>query len=131
MTGCSWGARQNHRRDAGSKSSSALRACTVPGVVANEARNAVDFDAFFSCEDGTTPEEMLRAGIYNQIAIALKGGPWRHVSLVLMAQALALQSQAVELSVDAKTNIVAEALCFGEHVKIPVFRTKRSVPFSR
>jgi len=61
-------------------------------VLANEERRAVDFGAFFSCEDGTTPQELLRAGIYNQIAIALKGGPWRRASLVVIASALAQRS---------------------------------------
>ena len=58
-------------------------------MVANEARYAVDFGAFFSCEDGATPEELLRGGIYTQIAIALKGGAWRRASLVVLAQAIA------------------------------------------
>eukprot|EP00966_Prymnesium_polylepis_P131499 3041351-Prymnesium_polylepis.2 len=88
------------------KSGSALRACAVPGEVVNEARHAVDFDAFFAFEDGTTPPKLLRAGIYDQIAIALKDGPWRRASLVLVAHAIALQSQAGESSVNAMTEIM-------------------------
>jgi len=61
----------------------------MPGVLTNEARQAVDFEAFFSCAEGATPQELLRAGIYNQIAIALKGGPWRRASLVIIAKAFA------------------------------------------
>jgi len=80
-----------------------LLAHEMPGVVANEARHAVDFGAFFSCKDGTTPQELLHVGIYNQIAIALKGGPWRRASLVVIARALAQPSQATNL-VDEKAN---------------------------
>jgi len=92
-----------------------LLAHEMPGVVANEARHAVDFGAFFSSEDGTTPQELLRAGIYNQIAIALKGGPWRRASLVVIARALAQPSQAAK-SVDeavAKLSLFREASSMG------------------
>ena len=62
--------------------------CTVPGVGGQDARDAVDFGAFFSCEHGTTPQELLQRGVYNKIALALKGGEWRKASLVMVAQAL-------------------------------------------
>ena len=61
----------------------------MPGVGGQEARHAVDFGAFFSCADGATPQELLDGGIYNQIAIALKGGAWRRASLVVITRALA------------------------------------------
>ena len=71
----------------------------VPGVstACNNERHAVDFDAFFSCVDGTTPEKLLRAGIYEQIAIALKGGPWRRASLVMIAKVLSGNSVAAQV----------------------------------
>eukprot|EP00966_Prymnesium_polylepis_P170432 3939642-Prymnesium_polylepis.1 len=50
-------------------------------------RAACPFEAFFSCEAGTTPQELLRKGIYSRIAIALKCGPWRRASLVIFAHA--------------------------------------------
>ena len=37
--------------------------------------------AFFACERGTTPAELLRRGLYNEIAVALRGGEWRRVSM--------------------------------------------------
>ena len=33
-------------------------------------------------------QELLRAGIYSDVAVGLKGGPWRHASRVLMIQKL-------------------------------------------
>uniref|UniRef100_A0A7S4JF41 TIR domain-containing protein n=1 Tax=Prymnesium polylepis TaxID=72548 RepID=A0A7S4JF41_9EUKA len=72
----------------------------------NARRHAVNFPAFFSCVEGTTPRELLSKGIYDQIAIALKDGPWRRASLVLVAHAIALQSQAGESSVNAMTEIM-------------------------
>ena len=53
-----------------------------------EARGGVDFGAFFDCEQGTTPPQLVRAGIYSQIAVALKGGAHRQVSMALLAKAL-------------------------------------------
>jgi len=66
-----------------------LLAHEMPGLGGQEARHAVDFAAFFSCANGTTPQELLHAGIYSQIAIPLKGGPWRSASLVIIAHSLA------------------------------------------
>jgi len=63
---------------------SILLAHEMLGVGGQEARHAVDFGTFFSCEKGATPQELLQLGIYNKIAIALKGGDWRKASMVLM-----------------------------------------------
>merc|ERR1711988_1561930 len=59
----------------------------MPGVE-SERRHGVEFSAFFECEHGSTPETLLSAGIYGQIALALKGGAWRQVSLLQTATAL-------------------------------------------
>jgi len=48
-----------------------------------------DFGIFFSCESGTTPTELLRRGLYNEIAVALRGGAWRRVSMTLLGSAIA------------------------------------------
>ena len=55
----------------------------------SEARRGVEFDAFFQCADGATPEALLSAGVYNEIAIGLKGGAWRPASLVQLARVFA------------------------------------------
>eukprot|EP00966_Prymnesium_polylepis_P141173 3260155-Prymnesium_polylepis.1 len=44
---------------------------------------------FFSCDYGATPPELLRRGIYGQIAVALKGGEWRKTSMAMIAKAFA------------------------------------------
>ena len=56
--------------------------------VGQEVRGGVDFADFFECEQGTTPLQLLRAGIYSQIAVPLKGGSHRKVSMALLAKAL-------------------------------------------
>ena len=50
-----------------------------------DARGGVEFSAFFSCAEGATPQELLQQGIYSEIAVPLKGGPWREPSLALLA----------------------------------------------
>ena len=67
-----------------------LLAHEMPGVSGQIARHGVEFGTFFSCPDGATPSELLQRGVYSSIAVALKGGPMRQVSMVLLAQALAM-----------------------------------------
>jgi len=55
-----------------------------------EARHACEFASFFSCVDGATPSELLKRGIYSEVAVPLKGGAWREVSILLLAKALAV-----------------------------------------
>jgi len=52
------------------------------------ARHACNFGIFFSHEDGTTPHHLLKAGVYNEIAVPLKGGVWRQTSLAMLARHL-------------------------------------------
>ena len=42
-----------------------------------------------STQAGATPQGLIDAGIYAQIAVPLKGGEYRRVSMALFAQALA------------------------------------------
>jgi len=53
-----------------------------------DAYHGCEFGTFFAHVDGATPEDLLRGGLYNEIAIAMMGGEWRDVSYVLLAQAL-------------------------------------------
>ena len=48
------------------------------------ARHSIEFGTFF----GTTPDELIRKGIYHDVAVPLKGGEWRRTSLVMVAQGL-------------------------------------------
>jgi len=66
-----------------------LLAHEMIGVGGQETRGGCDFGSFFACPDGATPHDLITRGIYSKIAVALKGGAWREVSMALMAQALA------------------------------------------
>jgi hypothetical protein len=65
----------------------------VPGVGGQEARFGAEFASFFSCVDGATPEELLHRNIYGEIAIALKGGPWREASMAVLGLAFGLSKE--------------------------------------
>ena len=52
-----------------------------------QVRHSVEFDTFF----GTTPRELLRAGLYDHLAVPLKGGAWRKASFALLNEALMRQ----------------------------------------
>jgi hypothetical protein len=65
-----------------------------------DERHGCKFDCFF--DRNTTPRELLGAGIYNDIAVPLRGGPWRNVSIALLAKAIGhryVRSSSVATSV--------------------------------
>ena len=68
----------------------------MPGVGGQAGRHGCEFDLFFNNEQGATPLELLRMDIYSQIATPLKGGAWRDVSIVMVAQALAKPLQVMQ-----------------------------------
>jgi len=61
----------------------------MPGVGGQKGRHGCEFGNFFSCAEGATPGELLKRGIYDQIALPLKGGAWREASLALLHDILA------------------------------------------
>jgi len=61
-----------------------------------DERFACDFGSFFSCAHGTTPTNLLKGGIYSEIAVPLKGGPWRGVSMALLSMALGMSKEEME-----------------------------------
>jgi hypothetical protein len=68
----------------------------VPGAGGQETRFGCEFGSFFSCVDGATPGELLTRGVYSEIAVALKGGPWREASMAMLAMALGLSKAQAE-----------------------------------
>ena len=60
----------------------------LEGDPARDVRHECEFDLFFEHEQ--TPPELLAAGIYNELAVPLKGGPYREASLVLLANKVVL-----------------------------------------
>jgi len=67
-----------------------LLAHEMPGM-GQDARYGVEFSSFFSSADGATPSSLLARGIYGQIAVPLKGGEWREVSIRLVAKSVLLR----------------------------------------
>lgn len=70
-----------------------LLAHEMLGLGGQAARFGCEFSAFFSCVDGATPGELLRRGIYSEIAVVLKGGAWRKASMALLGIALGLSKE--------------------------------------
>ena len=67
-----------------------LLAHEMPGLGGQEARGGCPFGAFIDeSGEGATPPELLKRGVYSDIAVPLKGGPWREASMVLLHMALA------------------------------------------
>ncbi len=78
-----------------------IRRCSaVPGSGGQEARFGCEFGSFFSCADGATPGDLLKGGIYSEIAIALKGGPWREASMAMLGMALGLSKEQAEAAAE-------------------------------
>ena len=78
-----------------------LLAHEMPGV--EKGRHACEFGTFFTHPDGSTPSELLKRGIYSEIAVPLKGGPWRETSMVLLGIAIGLDQEGMtmlEMSLD-------------------------------
>jgi hypothetical protein len=67
----------------------------VPGAD-GKARYGCEFGSFFSCVDGATPSKLLKRGIYSEIAVALKGGPWREASIAMLAMTFGLSKEEAE-----------------------------------
>ena len=82
----------------------------MPGV--GQTCYAVPFASFFACADGATPAHLLKAGLYDTLAVPLKAGPWRAAGLALLVKALSSQERD-ELN---KTE-EASALTFMERVR--------------
>ena len=85
----------------------------VPGTGGQEKRSGCEFGSFFSCVDGTTPGELLWHGIYSEIAVALKGGPWREASMAMLAMALGLSKEEAEAQA-AGQDVLGEGMGFAE-----------------
>ena len=49
-------------------------------------RRGVPFESFFHCTAGCTPKVLVRSGLYDEIAVPLKGGVYRPVSMALLAK---------------------------------------------
>ena len=80
----------------------------MPGVGGQEARHGCEFDLFFSNVDGATPQVLLQMDMYSQIATPLKGGAWRDVSMVMVAQGL---TAPLPISLTSSDEIAKDITC--------------------
>jgi hypothetical protein len=70
---------------------------------------------FFSCVDGATPGEQLKRGIYSEIAVALKGGPWREASMAMLGMAFGLSKKQTEAMADGQ-DLLSQGLGSGKRL---------------
>lgn len=65
-----------------------LLAHEMIGIGGQEARFGCEFGSFFTCADGATPGHLLQRGIYTEVAVPLKGVPWRASSCAIFGLTL-------------------------------------------
>ena len=70
----------------------------MPGIH-KDGRHAVEFNTFFAADQ--TPDELIQAGIYSTIAVPLKRGAWREVSMALLAKELTETAKATNYAFGA------------------------------
>jgi hypothetical protein len=91
--------------------------CAVPGVGGQDKRFGCDFGSFFACVDGATPELLLKRGIYSEIAVSLKGGPWREASMALLTMEFGLskeEAMAQAAGKDVLSDVLSDGLGFAK-----------------
>lgn len=104
----------------------------MPGQGGQEARHGVEFSTFFSCDRGATPLHLIKTGLYDQIAVALKGGEWRKASMMLAAQELAkspaalLPEKGSEGEVEAKEKQKRASQTLEDHAGASSARERRA-----
>jgi hypothetical protein len=72
-----------------------LLAHEMSGGGGQTERFGCEFGVNFACADGTTPDELLRRNLCSEIAVPLKGGPWREASMALLSMALSMDKDDV------------------------------------
>jgi len=75
-----------------------LLAHEMTGVGGQEHRFGCEFSSFFNCREGATPVDLLKRGVYSEIAVPLKGGAWRETSMVLLVKSLAMSQDDIEMA---------------------------------
>ena len=76
----------------------------MPGIGGQEARHAVEFSTFFANPSGATPNDLLKRGLYSEIAVPLKGGPWREASMALLGSALGMTKASFDEQQEENTH---------------------------
>ena len=94
----------------------------MPGLDQHEELSC-EFSHFFESNKGSTPLQLLRAGIYKQVAVPLKGGALRHVSMVLLARALSEEPSIPQVGYEARDQESVRAHPPG---RLPLQATRKS-----
>ena len=72
----------------------------MPGTISEEdGRYGVDFGSFFVCDQGATPETLLKRNVYADIAVPLQGSIWRKVSMVMLGAAFGMTPKSANSNV--------------------------------
>jgi hypothetical protein len=104
---------------------SLLLAHEMVGVGQGE-REPCEFGIFFACDRGTTPQELLRRGIYDTIATPLKGLQWRQASMVMLLNALTpggtLEADALVVKARIEDLGLLHRVSKGPSLRIPFMR---------
>lgn len=82
----------------------------MPGTGGQEARFGCEFGSFF----GATPSDLLKRGVYSEVAVALKGGPWREASMMMLAMAFGLTKEEAKARA-AGHDVLGMGLGFAEN----------------
>ena len=99
-----------------------LLAHEMVGLGGQEKRNGCEFSTFFACADGATPSALLQRGIYSEIAVPLKGGAMRDVSMALLNLVLGVaKEQQTKIMNELKLKRSPSKGAFGE---ISLFASK-------
>jgi len=97
--------------------------------VGQDGREPCEFGNFFACDRGTTPQELLRRGIYDAIATPLKGLQWRQASMVMLLNALTpcgtLEADALDVNARIEQLGLLHRVSKGRSLRIPSMRLKR------
>jgi len=118
-----------------------LLAHEMPGLSCkdNEERKSCSFDSFFQHPEGSTPDELLQQHVYAEVAVALKSGPWREVSMTLLTVALGARAvedvedeliYVISLPADA-TSALTRSFTSGRLRALSMQSYKRSIHLSR
>jgi len=74
--------------------------------VGQDHRFGCEFSAFFSCPEGSTPTDLLKRGIYSEIAVALKGDSWREVGMILLSVGLCATQKELKLVLEKRESYI-------------------------
>jgi len=92
-----------------------------------DSTHGVEFAEFFESDRGSTPVQLIRAGIYKSVAVPLMGGDLRAVSMVLLARALCAEPGS-EPTIVSDTSSLGAQHSFRESTPSRESKSERAPP---